>query len=561
VEFFRLWIGRYRGLRAFLGPRVWLTLKWSVFVGFLSFLVESSFVYVLQGFIREMGLIEGSKLFLPSFYPRGLGVAIALLLVGGSFRALLVSAKTYFMGIVGQEFAQEQRVRILSTGLIHAHEISSAETITQFGERVYMASGALGHISRAVNAATAAFFLGAAGFWLLPIEASMGLVLVVVLMLPFRKVNAELKQSGKRLMKESKHTIQTLLVGIRNQFLLRIYGQVPKQIEVGTSALDRTFLEYRGFILKSSAKTSYPTFIGLLVLCLLSWFSLRVLNHDAARYLSFLYIFLRASQCLGEVSSSLAGMSFSVEGFRSLQGWYRRTANLEANGGDDEIVLMPESAPAGGVLIESKGLRFSFPEGPELYDGLDFRVGPGELLLLKGPSGSGKSTLLSLVLGLLQPTNGELLVSGQTPSRAKAWLYQRVGYVGPEPYLIEGSVRDNVLYGHTGRTPADSEIWETLKACGLSPGIFGPKGLDLPLGETAQLSTGQKQRLSFVRALLRKPLLLILDEATSNLDGQSETLIVEALARVLPGLTAVAITHRNAFDSLCSRQINLEPRA
>ncbi len=134
-----------------------------------------------------------------------------------------------------------------------------------------------------------------------------------------------------------------------------------------------------------------------------------------------------------------------------------------------------------------------------------------------------------------------------------------VAYVGPEPYLISGTVRENLLYGHQSKDQVtDADLWQALGLAQLESEIRSlPGSLDAKLNEQTQMSTGQKQRLAIARALLRKPQMLILDEATANLDGQTEDRFIQCLRPLLPRLTTVIISHKGSFNALATSTIIL----
>jgi ABC-type multidrug transport system fused ATPase/permease subunit len=208
------------------------------------------------------------------------------------------------------------------------------------------------------------------------------------------------------------------------------------------------------------------------------------------------------------------------------------------------------------------GLRFGFPEasGP-VFTGFDLAVKPGSFTVLIGPSGCGKSTLIGLLLGVVSPQSGSVEVLDGTSAAALSTLRPRllrsVGYVGPESFLIEGTLRDNLLYG-LGREPSSEEILLALRQAECDFVASLPLGLSHQLTEQGQgLSAGQKQRLSLARALLRRPTVLILDEATANLDSATEARLIETLGRFKGRMTIVAATHREALLTLADQVVRL----
>lgn len=194
--------------------------------------------------------------------------------------------------------------------------------------------------------------------------------------------------------------------------------------------------------------------------------------------------------------------------------------------------------------IELRGVRFRYGNR-EVISGLDIQVNPGELIGLVGPSGSGKSTLVNLVCRFYDVTEGSILVDGQDIRTFPIERYrQNVGIVLQEPYLFFGTIAENIAYGRPDARP--DEIIAAARAAHAHQFISRlPDGYDSVVGERGQgLSGGERQRISIARAILTDPRLLILDEATSAVDNETEREIQAALDNLVKGRTTIAIAHR-----------------
>jgi ABC-type multidrug transport system fused ATPase/permease subunit len=207
----------------------------------------------------------------------------------------------------------------------------------------------------------------------------------------------------------------------------------------------------------------------------------------------------------------------------------------------------PVPLPAGGGAIRFEQVDFAYParrEQPVLH-GFDLAVAPGEVVALVGPSGAGKTTVLQLLLRFFDVDAGRVTLEGQdVRTLGLAELRRATAMVAQEPVLFAGTLRDNIAYGKDGASDADVE--RAARDANAHDFIMSfPDGYRTVIGERGvKLSGGQKQRIAIARALLVDPRVLILDEATSNLDAESEAQVQEALARLMRGRTTLVVAHR-----------------
>ena len=195
--------------------------------------------------------------------------------------------------------------------------------------------------------------------------------------------------------------------------------------------------------------------------------------------------------------------------------------------------------------VEFQDVHFAYEANKEVLHGVSFVSEPGTVTALVGPSGSGKSTIIGLISAFYTPTQGRILVDGVDLATVKLSSYRtQLGVVLQETFLFDGSIRENVAYARPGATEA-----EVLEACRIARvdefAETFEKKYDTVVGERGvRLSGGQKQRVSIARAILADPRILILDEATSSLDSESEALIQEGLRFLMRGRTTFVIAHR-----------------
>jgi len=203
------------------------------------------------------------------------------------------------------------------------------------------------------------------------------------------------------------------------------------------------------------------------------------------------------------------------------------------------------SLPPAAGYIALRDVTFRYPEGEVVLDGVNLEIAPGQAVALVGSSGAGKTSLANLIMRFYDPSEGGVKIDGHDVRDVTLnSLRAQIGLVPQETILFGGTIEDNIRYGRAGAT--DEEVVAAAKAANAHEFISElPQGYDTEVGERGvKLSGGQRQRIAIARALLKNPRILILDEATSSLDAESEALVQEALERLMKGRTTLVIAHR-----------------
>ncbi|MGL5348737.1 MAG: ABC transporter ATP-binding protein [Peptostreptococcaceae bacterium] len=196
--------------------------------------------------------------------------------------------------------------------------------------------------------------------------------------------------------------------------------------------------------------------------------------------------------------------------------------------------------------IEFKDVYFKYPDGDEyIYEDFNFKIPRGTTVALVGETGAGKSTLVNLACRFFEPTKGKVLIDGKDyRKRSQLWLHNNIGYVLQNPHLFSGTVRDNIRYGNLKAT--DEDVEQAAKVVSAHHIIMNMEnGYDSQVGECGgNLSTGEKQLISFARAVLKNPRIFVLDEATSSIDTETEQIIQNAISHLLEDRTSFLVAHR-----------------
>lgn len=543
----------------FLGPEVWHLFILATALGTVWFLVESGFIVILQSFLMSLGLIEKSKTLLPSWFPTEVWATTLILIVFGLVRGLTIAARYYFAVVTGQSFVRHQRSQILEIGLTNAPNMSTHEILMAYGDHTTTASTAIQQISSLINNFVSLTLFVVAGFYLTPKEFILSILLLSLALIPILYLNKKIHNVGVDINTSKEDANKTMVDGLKNNFFLQIYHLINKQIDSGKNSLIKFELSYKKYGRVAGIRNAIPQIIGATVIAVVTFISLNYFHTPGSKLLAFFYIFVRMAQCASDFYSVTGDLKIQMVGLKILYAWTLKLNEWKSLTKEKEINVSPSALE--NIHVKAENLTFSYGE-KRIISNLNFEINPGNVLLIRGESGAGKSTLLSLVLGLIKPSAGSIHVNNYEPQLIRTNLAEKIGYVGPEPYLIGGTVKENLLYGHpSSASVSDQQLWEALEKAQLKSEIESlPGKLNENLLEKTQLSTGQKQRLAIARALSRHPSILILDEATANLDPETESKFIALLSTLTKNMTTIIVSHKDSFNDICTQKIILEKK-
>lgn len=521
-----------------------VSLLWAC--GLILLLLEVGFAYLLQHFLAALGLVSIQP---AGWLSPGLGLNETITLIAAV--AVVRSAVGFTQVVVGggaiEGFSHRLR-SLLVESCLTASTVRSAETLTFFNQRIYTASMAIQSLQTLLLQGTLGVGLLASLFWIGPLPTTLMLLVVGAALLPMRALN----KRGKRSATLHADTLAQIMLHLNNVFrnflLIRLFnlqGREKARILGHLKIYSNYIKQYYWIDGLSVAVTPLVIVLNILWLAFVQNGTSSIERSLAVAYL---YLSFRFAQNFAPLVSNVSRLAFTSTQFGHTFRWWlgQRGNRVQPPGaaGPAEEVLPVTSA----VGWELDAVTFGYPGQPPLFDNFDLKVAPGTLVRVRGDSGVGKSTLVRLLTGEASPSRGSVNVrlDGDLipAARAAARLREHLGYSSTEPYLFEGTIYENITYGL--KAPPGEELLRESAACSECQFIFEfPEKFEHRIDELGQgLSTGQKQRLSLLRALLREPKALILDEALSNVDARTENRILANLARMRRGSTVLLISHR-----------------
>jgi len=351
------------------------------------------------------------------------------------------------------------------------------------------------------------------------------------------KVNSELSIKSNRNVIEALNSYrETVVRNRRDYYAKRIQSQ---RLELSLNDAQVAFLPMISKYVLESAVV-----LGAFLVAALQF----TLN-DSRQAIATLTIFLAAGSRIGpaimRIQQGLIQIGVSIGTAQPTLDLISELNTVERIPETDDVLGTSHEGFSSGIKVSD--LAFSYdPHGHETISNVSFELKPGQTLAIVGTSNSGKTTLVDLLLGILEPSGGEVLISGHKPIDTISLWPGAISYVPQNVSLIEGTIRENVSMGFPSEQVNDNLVYNAINGASLSRFISESQlGLDTQVGEVgSKVSGGERQRIGIARALLTNPKLLILDEATSSLDGETEAEITEAIQLIKGKVTIVMIAHR-----------------
>lgn len=414
-------------------------------------------------------------------------------------------------------------------------------------------------------------------------ETLMGLAGIVLMGIMVLLLNRITNRIAK-VVPEAQAEIERSKVRVsRNWMLIRILGIHHTEYR---SLLDSVFKYYRNsslaYFFGNLGSAVMPVF-GILLFAGIAIANLYWFHTPAVDLVAFFYLFIRFLQMVASGSNMLGGIFIYhpqlIESANLLMSipkdeievafkpskYFR--LNKKTYPGNDECPTGPsaqEPPPENNAPgVEMKKVSFYWPKSEEpVLKNFSLKIDPGSQFGLKGPNGCGKTTILGLIAGFLPPASGQVLIDGKLDVNKSPEFQKKISYVGAEPYLIWGSIRDNLMYGSEIKF-SDNFLMEALAMVQMDDFISSlPGGLDHIIEESGEgLSAGQKQRLTIARAFIRRPALMILDEPSANLDDTTEVVVTRVLEQFKGDCTVIIVSHKPGILKYADRVMDLSEAA
>ncbi|OFZ80464.1 MAG: hypothetical protein A2583_14260 [Bdellovibrionales bacterium RIFOXYD1_FULL_53_11] len=552
-----------RKIIAFLGPQITLIIIFGIMTGLMLFFVELALAFSLQAFLLVLGIANSSSMVLPAWLSPQLDLknTLAAVFILGVLRAALTVFQSFLQQSTNERFVYLLRKRVVKWAF-NSESVSASQALSLFGDYSVSAAGAVVNLQLIILQTTFSLFLVISLMKIAPDVTLLVLGVVALFVYPFKRLAKWITRRGSLSAEEFRKTNNWLIVSIKNLLLLKIYGLIETEEQKTQQGLDRRFVHAYGYCKVSGLATAFPQFMGVVMVCTLSlaWGSKSL---PAGILLTYLYLITRFLTSVGSIAGTYNSLSFSYSFLGYVASWWMNNSPDSIKYANRTPVAVKEEITINDPLgwnIDSITFKYPSLDLPVL-DKFSLKIQSGSATVIVGQSGAGKSTLLGLLIGEHLPQSGmmNVIINGK-PADIQDTRYSflhYIGYVGAESFLIDGTIRENLLYG-LKKEPSKDEISDALSMseCKFIESL--PQGLEHRITDQGQgLSAGQKQRISLARALLRKPRALILDEATANLDEDTESRLVDTLIRLKGKMTVIAVTHRSGMHRMADNIVRM----
>lgn len=549
------------GVLRFLGRDAFSLLVLNGFGSIFLALSEIAMAAFIQLFLVALGLIPPS---LNSLFG-GMQVEVWQACVFLALVGVVRSAGQYLTNLssgFAQNVLQDRLRTILLAQVIHSNSPPSSSRVLNLTSEIFPKAASFAYSTAQFLAiGSQMLVLFAVMMFVAWKEASAALLGFFLLGLWVTKIGEKVRANAASLPTQHENVVRTINRVNSNWLLVFLLGT---QIE----EFNRSVADVRAYTTQAKRthklgvlNSSFPPFVGILILIGVILLSQGAFQTPGSKLLVFLYLFIRFVQNmagglgnLGHCQGVYPHFKESYQFFLSAESKLRSALSgmSKSNVGSASKYELPRNP----VAVDVQNICYRYSAGsPLIFNQFSLTLMAGEQVAVVGRSGIGKSTLISLILGIYTPESGSITINGEVPCSALSQKCYSLGYVGPEPFLFQGTLKENLLYGNR-QAPADLTLIATLHLLGLFQHDSAPLQQTIEDGGT-NFSTGQRQRICIARALLNKPQFLVLDEVSANLDTETEAALAETLLELKGTCTVLIVTHRQGIIRYSDKVVKL----
>lgn len=493
-------------------------------------------------------------------------LAVFLLLTKTAFSVIFIRRTLLFLSRRSASISAELLKKVLSSSLLKILERSTQDYLYAITSGVnQIMVGVIGVIVSLVSDLTLMIILLAGLFivdkWIaistLVIFSLLGLVLYGLLAVKVRNLSIYVTQNGIKSSEQLAEVLSSYReLFVRNRRGFYVDEIKRKRLDMAESSASLAFMpNISKYVLELAV------IISSLLIC-----AIEFKIYDASRAVAILSVFMAASTRIAPAVLRIQQSAISIRGnlaaalptLNLIDSFFNSNKNLslryeEENYTTNYLGFTPS--------ISISNISFSYPKnGVKVIDNLFLTINPGEVVAIVGPSGAGKTTLVDICLGVIEPDFGEVKISGKTPIEAIQTWAGAIAYVPQDVLILNASIKQNIALGFPDEKIEIVKIQKAIELAHLSDFVDGnSKGIDSQVGERGkQISGGQRQRLGIARALYTEPKLLVLDEATSSLDGFAEAAIADSILHMRGNVTVVMIAHRLSTVRTADKVVYME---
>lgn len=523
-------------------------------VAFILFGFDLALATMLQRFFMATGLVT-LGLDMPLGIPLQTPVIEAAILICiGILRGFTIWGNSFLSGLCQVAVEVEKRNELTAWSIADGKQ-EVGHIMSYFNDIILGAAASVGGIFYVLSR-----LVIIAGLALVMLHYSVVMTFIVlgfiIIIAPLQfVVDRVISRNSRKIQSSLAYSVSLLARNLKNNLFVSLHNlteQEVARVQFAVNDYGRASMHYYSL---SSLRSVVPQVMGLIAVVVIAIYGHGYFDQNPGLLVAYLYLVLRFFQVLSDIARVSGNLRLNYPRISLLFTWWMNHKNKTSR-----HVYTPSSHHQDLIGWRGDHVGFVWPNGHDTsIQDLNFDIRAGTTSLIVGASGTGKTTLFQILLGLLSPTCGSVVTVDQNGkiSPIKGLIPQVISYVGPDPFLIAGSIRDQLLVGNQSLT--DDEIISALRLVHADFVFDFIDGLNHQLTEQgAGLSAGQKQRLALARAILRKPSVLLLDEATANLDSQTEGFIIRLINSLRGQMTILVISHRPHSDLIIDTLIDLK---